>query len=126
VPVDFETRNVARQSAQPDSVLATYRRMVWLRRRTPALQVGGFEWVVRGAGGLLVYRRTTPTERVVVAINVRRRSASVPPPPGVSWEPLLTTAGASSRPIEPGPMRLGPHEAVVLREVRYSDGQVSP
>jgi hypothetical protein len=91
--------------------------MVWLRRELPALQVGGFEWVVRGTGGLLVYRRSAPDQRVVVAINTRRRPASVPPPAGVSWEPLLTTSGTGSRPAEPGSLQLAPNEAVVLREV---------
>jgi alpha-glucosidase len=117
VPPDIETRNVASQAGEADSVLATYRRMVWLRRKSPALQVGGFEWVVRSIGGLLVYRRRTAEESMVVAINTRPRPRSVPLPPGVSWKPLLTTSGAGSRPQEPGPLQLGPNEAVVLLEI---------
>ena len=37
---DAATRNVAAQDPDPASVLALYRRMLWLRRRHPALQVG--------------------------------------------------------------------------------------
>ena len=37
---DVETRNVAAQGADPDSVLAAYRRILAVRRTLPALQVG--------------------------------------------------------------------------------------
>jgi alpha-glucosidase len=117
VPDDVETRNVARQAGEVDSVLATYRRMLWLRRETPALQVGGFEWVIRGVDGLLVYRRRSADESVVVAINTTARPASVPPPAGVTWQPLLTTRGDGSRTADTGPWWLDGHEAIVVREV---------
>ena len=39
---DADTRTVANQDADPSSVLNVYRRLLWLRRRHPALQVGAY------------------------------------------------------------------------------------
>ena len=75
---DAQTRNVALEAADPNSVLAAYRRLIALRRTLPALQTGSFRWLAR-TDDVLGYARETavPSETVVVAINVRDRAAEV-------------------------------------------------
>jgi alpha-glucosidase len=120
-PADAATRNVAVQSADPESVLAFYRRIIWLRRSSPALQSGDFAWEVRAQDGIVAYWRTTAAERVLVVINTRSTSGALPLPIGPGWRLELTTHSASSasdrfRSLPPGPLPLRPHEAVILRE----------
>ncbi len=96
-PADAATRNVARQAADPESVLAFYRRLLWLRRSSPALQSGDFGWEVRARDGILAYWRTTPSERVLVAINIRSTTTALPLPDGPGWRVELSTHSAGCR-----------------------------
>jgi alpha-glucosidase len=113
---DAATRNVERQAASPDSVLACYRQLTWLRKSSAALQFGDFAWEVRARSGVLAYWRTAPEDRVLVAINTRPTPASVALPDDASWQILLTTSPAGAGPIGPGALRLRPYEALILRQ----------
>lgn len=112
---DAATRNVERQAATPDSVLALYRRLIWLRKSSPALQTGDFAWEVRAQFGVLAYWRIAPDERVLVALNTRSKQTSVALPDDAGWQTLLTTFPGGFGPIERGTLPLRPYEAVVLR-----------
>jgi alpha-glucosidase len=114
---DLATRNVSAQAAQEDSVLSLYRRLIWLRRASPALRSGSFEWESR-ARGVLAYWRTAPEERVLVMINTRSWTATVPLRSGTGWEALASTYGPWAGTVAPGPIRLRAYEAVILREAR--------
>jgi len=113
---DAATRNVERQAATPDSVLACYRQLIWLRKASPALQTGEFAWEVRARSGVLAYWRQVPGERVLVAINTRDTRASVALPDTVDWQGLLTTSPAGFEQIPTTALPLRPYEAVILRE----------
>lgn len=116
---DFATRNVAAQAADPDSVLATYRRLLAVRRTLPALQSGTFKWVVRARDDVLAYRRDAPGEAVLVAINLGAEAISVPladpKTASLAWEPVFSTVVSGRRPLEGLVLRLAAHEAVILR-----------
>jgi len=112
---DAATRNVELQAASPDSVLTLYRRLIWLRKSLPALQTGQFAWEVRARSGVLAYWRTSPDERLLVAINTRSTPASVTLPDDDGWRVLLTTSPAGIGPIQPGRIPLRAYEAVILR-----------
>jgi alpha-glucosidase len=111
-----ETRNVARQAADPSSILSFYRRLIWLRRTTPALQVGAFEWMARGERGALAYLRRTTDQSVLAAINFLDRPVDVAlgDAPSLSWSILASTNDPV--PNEPVSKRLilRPMEAVIL------------
>jgi glycosidase len=98
-------------------VLAFYRRLIWLRKSSPALQTGDFAWEVRARSGVLAYWRTAHDERVLVAINTRASTASITLPDDASWLVLCTTALAPTGPVGPGALRLRPHEALILRRL---------
>jgi hypothetical protein len=96
-------------------VLACYRRLIWLRKSSPALQIGDFAWEVRARSGVLAYWRTASDQRLLVAINTRSTPASFALPDDASRQVLFTTSPAGAGPIGPGALRLRPYEAVILR-----------
>jgi alpha-glucosidase len=96
-PVDPETRNVAGQTADPDSVLELYRALIRLRRTLS----GRIEILRADPAGLLVFRRGDAT----VALNLGEYDQPVEP----AGELVLGTVPD----VDPG--RLGPGQGVVVR-----------
>jgi glycosidase len=71
--------NVATQRDEPSSVLSTYRRLLALRRRSPALSGGRLELVdlPSAPACVLAYRRIDPAESVLVVLNFSSRGQRV-------------------------------------------------
>ena len=112
---DVATRNVARQDADPASVLATYRRMLWLRRQHPALQVGAYRHIASTSPDLYAYERSTADETVVVAINFGANPTGFRVRTGRQWTVGLSTHDRSTGDVSGGDqLVLAPREAVVL------------
>ena len=65
---DCETRNVAVQGAQPDSMLTFYRTLLWLRRGSAVLQGGSYR-ALNLHDDCFVYVRELNGERLLVALN---------------------------------------------------------
>ncbi|MFP4344212.1 MAG: glycoside hydrolase family 13 protein [Anaerolineales bacterium] len=61
--------NVAAQEGDPGSLLNFYRRMLRVRRETPALIAGDYQPLHEEAGGYLAFLRTTPEQSVLVVLN---------------------------------------------------------
>jgi len=120
MPPDWKTRNVARHDADPSSILNTYRRLVWLRRRHPALQLGEIRQLPTGAAGrdVFAYHRWEGDELVLVAVNFGRDRGWVRlegRPSGV-WEALFSTREPFEGTRQNGTrLDLRPLEAVILR-----------
>ena len=70
---NFIQRTVASQREDPDSLYNFYRALIQLRRRTPALRRGMFQWLTFQPGCLLAYLRQTPDQTVLVALNFSRQ-----------------------------------------------------
>ncbi len=113
---DWRTRNVARQAADPTSVLAVYRSLIRLRRSSEPLQVGDFTWHTQHDEGVLAYLRSTPSQQVLAVINTTPRVASVALPwEGAPWRSRLTTVDPQAGPAAlTGELRLAPWEARLL------------
>ncbi len=91
---DVRTRNVATQAADPDSVLACYRRLITARSRTPSLQDGTIALVRTGRPDVLAYRRRGSGAEALVIVAFARSGATVTMPPaaaGHTWRPLVGT-----------------------------------
>ena len=73
---DFSTQNVVNQAQNPDLMLNLYRRLISLRRRTPALVVGSYRRVAT-EGEVLVFVRQLKDELVLVALNFGSSVATV-------------------------------------------------
>ncbi len=110
---DWADRNVASQLDDPDSYLSLYRRLLTLRKQSPALRMGTYRALDAGPEQCFVYERMHETERVLVAINFSSEPRSID---------LADFHGriavSSDRPREggtvAGSLALGAHEALIL------------
>ncbi len=91
---DWRARNVAAQTGDPASMLTLYRRLLALRRRHLALQIGDFA-LLDAQPGVLAYERTHGDERIRVLLNLTDHAVTVP----WSGTVLLSTLDG---PTEPG------------------------
>jgi alpha-glucosidase len=66
---DYRTINVAVERDDPTSMLTLYRRLIALRRATPALEVGAYA-PVAASGDVLAYLREGAGRRFLVALNL--------------------------------------------------------
>lgn len=66
---DWPTRNVAAQAEAPQSMLSLYRRLLALRRATPALAVGEME-MLDAPAGCLVWRRAHAGDTRTILLNL--------------------------------------------------------
>lgn len=105
---DHVSRNVAAQHAEPDSMLALHRRLLALRRATPALVRGTIEGVA-AENGVLRYVRSHDGRRVEVALNLTATEREVGVAAGTILAATTERAGAVG-----GSVRLAAHEGVVV------------
>jgi alpha-glucosidase len=68
--VDPQRLNVADQSADPDSLLSLYRRMIAVRRATPALERGTHRSLFGVAPQVMAWLREADGDRVLCLLNV--------------------------------------------------------
>jgi len=102
-------RHVEGQERDPDSILALYRELTALRRRTPALSRGDYFPIDTGKATLMVFDRVLGEERARVACNFGDRDIVVDlggsPKDGLRTHPSRVLARR---------VVLGPDEAVVV------------
>jgi alpha-glucosidase len=105
VAADYARVNVAVERKDPRSMLSLYRRLIELRRATPALSVGSYRQLYVD-NNVLVFAR----EQLVVALNFSSTERQLPADVSVHRRVLLSTyldEGAS-------PRRLRADEGVIL------------
>lgn len=119
LPPGAEERNVETQLADPCSILSLYRRLIALRRRTPALRRGAMVWL-DGSDDVLLYRRVEGRSRWLVLLNFAERSTWVEIGLGrraISGTVAVSTSLSDVGRRLAGPrINLGPYEGLVLRE----------
>jgi alpha-glucosidase len=111
VSTDYRQRNVAVQGADPASLLNLYRRLLWYRRHSLALQSGAYS-PLPSEQGCYAYQRKLGTEQKLVALNFTNREKSVT----LSRSGLLAISTYLDRGGEAsGPqISLRPHEGVIV------------
>jgi alpha-glucosidase len=114
---DAERRNVAAQEADPESVLATYRRLIDLRRGSEALRSGALRVVEDGTSDVLAWSREVAGERILVVVNFADapRETRVANGPGATYRALAGSYLDPTSPAPGGELSLRALEAVVLR-----------
>ncbi len=91
----FETRNVAAQDADPDSLLNHYRRMIRLRQAEPALARGSYAHVETGRNDLIAWSREHAGRQLLVLGNLGGTAITDwAPPAGLKLGRELTAAGS--------------------------------
>jgi alpha-glucosidase len=112
---DADVRNVAVQERDPGSVLATYRRLLALRRDSEALRSGTLRLIEIGTDDVLAWIREIGGERVLVAVNFSpaARDARLSEPG--DWQPIGGSHLDPATPTADGALELRALEAVILR-----------
>ncbi|MCC6639610.1 MAG: DUF3459 domain-containing protein [Deltaproteobacteria bacterium] len=109
-PPDAVQRSVAALRADPASILHLYRRLLALRRSSPALRLGEFRWLDAPAG-VLAWERRCAGDRCVVAVNFSDTDAHAVLTTGLRVEIASDGLGEGA----PYAGRIGPDQALVLR-----------
>lgn len=65
---DYTWRNYTDMSADPTSILSLYKKLVWLRKKTPALSIGSYA-PIQAPDGVFAYIREQDGQRVLVGLN---------------------------------------------------------
>ena len=111
---DNRQRSVEAQRGGDTSSLNLYRRLLRLRSKTPALQVGTYRPLERGVPeDCFAYVREHEGERLAVAINFSKTSLTVALPS--EGDLLLSTHSDRPNASAGESLRLRPHEAAVVR-----------
>ena len=109
-PPDADQRNPAAMRHDQRSILHLYRRVLALRRRSPALRSGGWEELAAPAG-VLAYRRRHERDERVVLVNYQPEGVEVTAP-GPETTVQVSSLGVGEGAAFGG--RLAPDEAVIL------------
>jgi alpha-glucosidase len=116
VAADYETRNVAAQSADPGSMLSFFRTLTGLRQSQPALHLGDYRSVETSSPDVFAYTRERGSARFLVALNFggqgQQMSVSLK---ADGAEILLSTRMDVSGPVDLTALALRPNEGVVIR-----------
>jgi alpha-glucosidase len=121
LPPDSGSRNVEDQRASESSVLAHYRRLLALRRRSAALRTGELDLVDVGDPDVLAWLRRAGDEVALVAVRFNLRGGEIELPLGPwrvvlsSHDPAPSTTGSRLvlRPLEA--IVLGPDPRTIIR-----------
>jgi alpha-glucosidase len=89
---NYKVRNVANQAAAPASLLNFYKSLIALRRQRPALHAGKLNMVDAGNDSLLVYKRATSEETMLVVLNFSKnmQSYTLPVEDFNQWDLVFT------------------------------------
>lgn len=117
---DSVTLNVTKESRDPDSLWSLYRRLIHLRRASPALTHGDCRLLEGCPADCLLYQRSAKTqegtmERLLVAVNFSDRTCDVTLPANLQGRLLLSTDPRSSTVWDAHRVRLGPDEGLLVR-----------
>jgi alpha-glucosidase len=118
---DADRRNVASQAADPDSVLACYRRLLTFRRGSAALRRGTMDRFESGTPDVLTWTRDADGQRLLVVVSFVGEPRTVDLSHGAggtsAWIARVGSHRVPAEPDELGRLALRPDEAVVLEAV---------
>ncbi len=112
LPPEATVRNRADQQADPDSILNLYRRLLALRKATPALRSGEFE-LLDAPEGVLAFSRRLDSEICHILINMTDEQVVL----DESLMPAGSTVMLASDLVDPTGLRghLGPDQALIIQ-----------
>ena len=95
----------------PNSMLALHKRLIELRKSTPALVEGSYREFDGAPEDCLVFHRDTATQHVVVALNFTAEPREIDLPRG---KILLSTIDERADDSTKSPLTLAPNEGVIV------------
>ena len=110
---DYFDVNVKCETANPDSILTLYKKLIYIRNAEPILQSGDWEPVINGKKGILAYFRIQKKEKILVILNFRNRERSIPFP--LKGYVIISTHRWRGSKIQTGDDQIYPYEATLVR-----------
>ena len=114
VSADYETRNVAVQSADPTLMLNLYRRLLWYRRGSPVLYGGDYQPLDAGDADVFVYLRTAGDERRLIALNFTADHRRISVPGEDTGQIVISTHLDREEKVSLSKLELRPHEGIIV------------
>ncbi|MDQ3871055.1 MAG: alpha-amylase family glycosyl hydrolase, partial [Chloroflexota bacterium] len=113
---DADRVNVSVERGDPHSFLSFCRRLIWYRKRSPALRWGEYG-SVGNSPSVFAYTRATREERLLVALNFSDREVGFQAPaiPASGRLELATDPRREPGAVSLRPLALAPDEGVVIR-----------
>ena len=122
VPESARTRNVETESADPNSVLSFYRKLIALRKTHLALRDGSYTALNQNEKNVLAYTRSYKKETVLVLLNMTGSEQKVQinvPGYSLSKVTLLLTANSHARKLQlVGDTSLPPYAVYIAQLVK--------
>jgi alpha-glucosidase len=122
VPSEHSTLNVAHEAQDPRSLLSLYKRLIALRRISPALTAGEVSVIQTDAVDCLAYERAAQSaddrkERLLIMVNFSGRNVELTLPQSIRPGRLLLSTHPVPVDAEPGSrqVRLMPDEGQLIR-----------
>ncbi|MFZ0888203.1 MAG: alpha-amylase family glycosyl hydrolase [Candidatus Binataceae bacterium] len=103
--------NVARQSNDPRSMLSLYRRLIRIRKQTPALTEGSYRSFSPAPDDCLAFCRELADRRVLIAINFSSEPRRIP---SIEGRLLVSTIPEREDEAIRGTLALAPNEAAMV------------
>lgn len=111
---EYQKINVASQLDDPTSLLALYRSLLAIRKRSPCLQVGSYHPLPDPPQGCFLYRRIYAGEQTLVALNFSGEERQVKRPHPAFTQVLLSTHMDRKGKLTSG-LTLRPAEGLILK-----------
>ena len=105
--------SVAAQEGDPTSMLSYYKRLLALRRATPALVAGEYRALAEDAEDYVAFERSTPGQRVLVALNFAAEQQQVAAGLVGSAKVLFSSHARPSDTLDAAGFALSPFEVLV-------------
>lgn len=120
VSPDAADINVQRETEDRASLFALYRKLIWLRKTTPALTLGAYREISGGPLSCLIFLRETggeSPERLLIAVNFSadRHAFALPSIEATGVVLLSTDPHSTGRRFDPAHVLLGQDEGIVVR-----------
>lgn len=110
-----DKENVALQTMDPQSLLSFYRKLIWLRKQTPALVQGGQEMLAGLPEDVLAFVRYHKREKILVLLNFSSKDVPILLPDLSMTEVLLIHPNISDFPQR---RMVLPADAIVIAKVQ--------
>ena len=110
---DYAKYNVAVQRGDPASLFSLYRRLVWLRKSSPALRRGSYR-TIPAPRGVFAFAREAEVDRVLVALNFTKAPQAVSFGNGPTRVLLSTRHARDGDQVDLARVELSPGEGVVV------------
>jgi len=112
---DHRQRNVQAQLADPRSLLSLYRRLLQLRRSSPALHSGSYRSAAGAPEGTYVYYRSSGEQEFLVALNFGAGELLLQLPESRPGRVLLSTELDREELVQLTRCRLRGHEGIIVQ-----------